>query len=517
MDRLRENLGPISPRDYQVDIASRCLKENTVVVLPTGLGKTAIAALVAREIISRNQRVLFLAPTKPLVSQHLKTLKSLLDIEDPEITSLTGETSEKNRPELMLRKVLVSTPQTVENEIEKGNFDSSGLGLVVFDEVHRATGNYAYVNIARNPELRSRCLYMGMTASPGSDRSKLRELMKEMGFSSIIVKTESDPDVRRYVNETRIEVVRIKRSREADVILQSAREVLSSLKERLSKSDYFAGAKVRRSDVAQSIPDIIQKARSGEPKLFGLVSLATAYIRFDYAVEYLESQGVEIFHDYLAKMLSSEEKSAAKTVQILSAHPEFHKMMALTETFMEHGDNPKMLYVKRLIDERLASAPGSRIIVFTHFRKTSELLASFLGSQPGNIRAARFVGQGSREKDRGLKQKEQEEIIQKFREGELNVLIATSVAEEGLDIPSTDLVIFFEPISSDIRSIQRRGRTGRARAGEVIILTYEGGRDVGYLLSSLNKERKMISNIKSMSEEKTAPAPPKKKDLFDFS
>ena len=517
MDRLRENLGPITPRQYEVDIASQCLKENTLIVLPTGLGKTAIAALVAREIMDHGKRVLFLAPTKPLVSQHLKTLKSFLNLDRDYAGSLTGETSEKSRPVMMSRKLLVSTPQSIENEIAKGSFVHSGFGLVVFDEVHRATGNYSYVAIARNPELRSGCLFMGMTASPGSDRSRLMGLMNEMGFSKIIVKTEKDPEISRYVNDTRIEVVRIKRPREAEVILTSAWEVLRSLKERLSRSEYFAGATVKRSDVARAIPDMVQRARSGETELFGLVSQATAFIRFDYAVEYLESQGVEIFHDYISRILSSQDRSAIRTIQILRSHPEFHKMMSLTETFLEHGDNPKMLYVQRLITERLKSAPESRIIVFTHFRKTSDILSAFLAKGSGDVKVARFIGQGSKAQDKGLKQKEQEEILQKFRNGDFNVLVATSVAEEGLDIPATDLVIFFEPISSDIRSIQRRGRTGRARAGEVIILTYEGGRDIGYLLSSFSKERKMISNIRSMGQESASPQRGKKKDLFDFS
>jgi Fanconi anemia group M protein len=105
------------------------------------------------------------------------------------------------------------------------------------------------------------------------------------------------------------------------------------------------------------------------------------------------------------------------------------------------------------------------------------------------------VGQSSKGEDEGINQKKQEGIIRGFREGEFNVLVATSVAEEGLDIPSTDLVIFYEPVPSEIRTIQRRGRTGRHHAGKVIILIYKDSRDSAYYYSSIRKEAAMRKNI----------------------
>ena len=105
--------------------------------------------------------------------------------------------------------------------------------------------------------------------------------------------------------------------------------------------------------------------------------------------------------------------------------------------------------------------------MFTNYRDTAEIVANALSGVSGII-PIRFVGQGSRNKDKGLTQKQQAEILDKFRAGEYNVLVATSVAEEGLDIPATDMVLFYEPIPSEIRSIQRKGRTGRQQKGRVI-------------------------------------------------
>ena len=125
-------------------------------------------------------------------------------------------------------------------------------------------------------------------------------------------------------------------------------------------------------------------------------------------------------------------------------------------------------------------------------------MLKFLKDDPA-IKAVRFVGQSSRADDEGLSQKKQAEILQKFRAGEFNVLIATSVGEEGIDIPATDMVLFYEPVPSEIRSIQRKGRTGRARAGRVVVLMAKGTRDEAYYWISDRKEKTMNRQMQSLS------------------
>lgn len=517
-DPLTEPLGDIVPRDYQIDIARQCLQRNTLVVLPTGLGKTVIAALVIREIVRGNRKVLFLAPTKPLVSQHGKTLTRLLKMTD-NVGLLTGETPLSKRENLFTLPILVSTPQSIENLIDNKQIEIFSYSMIVFDEVHRASGNYAYVKIAKSYLGKSSGLILGMTASPGSDRSKLNTLVKMMGFENMVIRTEEDPDIKKYVQETKTEIVRIKRPQEVEEILSIARQILSEISWKLQKSEEFKGVRITRKEVASAIGDLSNRARNGEPELFNLIPVATSYIRFDYAVEYLESQGIEIFHEYLEQIISSEDRSMQRTARILQSFPDFERMLKMTMEFLDHGDNPKMMYVKRICEDRLASNAGGRILVFTHFRKTAEVLTAYLSRNSPAMRVARFVGQGTKGEDKGMNQKTQESVLEDFRSGKYNVLVATSVAEEGLDIPSTDLVIFYEPIPSDIRSIQRRGRTGRNRAGEVIILTYEGSRDVGYLISSINKESRMKKNLHTLSSQKDSRTEDRKKrfDLYDFS
>ncbi|MBN2110348.1 MAG: Hef nuclease, partial [Methanosarcinaceae archaeon] len=162
-------------------------------------------------------------------------------------------------------------------------------------------------------------------------------------------------------------------------------------------------------------------------------------------------------------------------------------------------EHPKMEHVKQIVLEQLENKPESRVIVFANYRDTAEMVTAALAETEG-IRPVRFVGQASRYRDKGLSQKQQVEIINRFKAGEYNTLVATSVAEEGLDIPSTDLVLFYEPVPSEIRSIQRKGRTGRKHEGRVVVLVTRGTRDEGYYWSSLSKERKMQKNVKMLQE-----------------
>ena len=525
-DTGREFLGGrVEPRDYQISLYRDAIERNTLIVLPTGLGKTVIAAMVADYVLNeRKENVMFLAPTRPLISQHYETLKKLLDLTENEISKFTGEVDNEDR---LLRwvtsSVVVATPQVVQNDLRNGLVNLSKFGLIVFDEAHRASGNYAYVEIARTYQEYRRRLILGITASPGGDREKLDEITKVLGIEAVRIKGESDPDVQKYMGGIDVKVTRLKLPeyiREASALL---RTVIDRVTEKIKPAGILKYGRFSRSEAASRIGEVIERARNGEKNLFGVVSYISAAIRLDYLLEYLESQGVEIAYDYVTEILGSEEKTLKKTASIVSRMPEFNQFLVKLKDLKDQKlDNPKMTRVLQMCEEQIVSNPNSRVIVFTHFRKTSDLLTSFLREKSTFLRPIRFIGQATKSGDDGLKQKDQDAILQKFRNNIFNVLVATSVAEEGLDIPATDLVIFFEPVPSEIRSIQRRGRTGRTHAGSVCILMYENTRDSGYYYSSIRKESRMKKNIQKLQTEQPEPAPSKKKrgknpSLDDFS
>jgi len=238
---------------------------------------------------------------------------------------------------------------------------------------------------------------------------------------------------------------------------------------------------------------------TADSNVYQAVSLMAEIMKIEHAVELTETQGTKPLLAYLRKMDEEAGTSgASKAVKRLAADLYFRQALTLTEKCeVEH---PKFYAVQNIVREQLLKFPTSKIIVFTNFRETANIVKEALSEIP-SVRPVRFVGQGSRNKDKGLTQKQQTEIIEQFRAGEFNVLIATSVAEEGLDIPSTDMVLFYEPVPSEIRSIQRKGRTGRFQTGRVIMLVTKGTRDEAYRWSSQSKERKMLSEMKTLQKE----------------
>ena len=515
MEDLNYHLEGMEPREYQINIFREIWLKNSIVVLPTGLGKTVIAAMAASRTIREGRgKVMFLAPTKPLVDQHFSTMKSLLNLKDKEIFILTGDIDAASREELWNQaSVVVCTPQVAWNDLKKEIYSIEKFGLIIFDEVHRAVGNYQYVELAeRFLEVRKRMI-LGLTASPGSSMDKLAEITKSLGIETVKIKTEDDPDVRKYVNDIRINITRIRQPDEVREIHAVLKQIYTETIDKLKKSGLFEHSSISRKNLIEASRDVSERARNGENKLFSIIPYITAAIRIDYALEYLESQGYTIFYNYFNDLIHSEDKSVMRTAAIIEKSQNFNVLKRLIETTdISKVENPKCSIALRICDEAIKKNLDSRIIIFTHYRKTSEIVTAYFTEHSSIVRPVRFVGQASHDSDIGLTRSEQHKIIEQFRDGIYNVLVATSVAEEGLDIPATDLVIFYEPVPSDIRTIQRRGRTGRSHAGEVHILTYEGSRDIGYLFSARRKENQMKRNISKLRDEvKKAPS-----TLYDY-
>ncbi|RLG27693.1 Hef nuclease, partial [Methanosarcinales archaeon] len=183
----------VEKRVYQLNLAAAALRESSLVVLPTGLGKTIVALLVLAQRLDSG-KVLVLSPTKPLVEQHASFLKKVLRVSEDEIVMFTGSMPPHTREALWRdARVIVSTPQVIENDLLAGRIGLRDVAHITFDEAHRGTGNYAYVYIAKryfdesvNP------LVLGITASPGSSREKIQEVCSNLGLTHVEVRSEYD-------------------------------------------------------------------------------------------------------------------------------------------------------------------------------------------------------------------------------------------------------------------------------------------------------------------------------------
>ncbi len=487
----------IERRSYQIAIAATALMRNTLVVLPTGLGKTVIALLViASRLYNRGGKALFLAPTKPLVEQHANFLRKTLKINPNEIVALSGEVPPEKRFQLWNKaKIVVSTPQVIENDVISGRISLEDVTHLTFDEAHRAVGNYSYVFIAKTyMETSKDPLILAITASPGSEMERIEEVLKNLYIEDVEVRTEWDDDVRPYIHEKRIEWVRVEMPKE----LREVRDLLKDcIENRLMRLEGL-GVKARGLSKKEllALQEALQSEayESGDRRLYDALSILAEILKIHHAVELIETQGLDALKHYLRKIvIEARSKGGSKASKSIIMDERFRK--AVTMALKCEVDHPKLKKLKEIVREELRKR-DSRIIVFTNFRDTAEVIAKELNEM--GIRAVRFVGQANRENDKGLRQREQVEIVERFRDGEIDVLVATSVGEEGLDIPEVDLVVFYEAIPSEIRSIQRKGRTGRKKEGRIVVLVTKGTRDEAYYYLSLKKERAMFERLKEL-------------------
>ncbi len=483
----------VEERGYQTAMVDQCVRANTLLILPTGLGKTVVAVRVAAEFLSEG-KVLLMAPTKPLVEQHYSEFSRLLV--DTRVSMLNGLMKDSRRAGVVEDSdVIVSTPQTIENDLEAGRYDLSRFSLVIYDEAHRGRGDYAYVGVAgRVPKgVRS----VGMTASPGSSIDRIEEVCLALNLRRIDMRTETDPDVAPFVHDTYIN--RIEVDLPSDIL-----DISSLLKVML---DHFYGelcglgaayrnVRPSKTYLLKVGGELQARAEHGERNgvIFRALTVNKTCIQLLEAVSKVESEGTTVLRRYLERLeAEAAQDRGGRAAQAIVGRPEYAGVKSILErTNVEH---PKVSRVMTLVSRTLSSSPGSKVLVFAQFRDTCEMLVEKISSIDG-ARVGMLIGQSKG----GLKQKEQVSLLGSFRSGEYNVLVSTSVGEEGLDVSNTDAVVFYEPVPSEIRTIQRRGRTGRKSDGDVYLLIARGTVDEAFDRSSVRKEQSMRENLERLSE-----------------
>ncbi|MBT4396789.1 DEAD/DEAH box helicase [archaeon] len=481
------------PRLYQENIFNTCTKVNTLVVLPTGRGKTKLAILVAVHRLNnfKDSKIVFLTPTKPLAAQIVNEFKDSTNIED--VNLFTGEMKPEQRGELWKgSKVIVSTPQGFTNDVINKRIDLKEVSLVVFDECHRATGDYDYVWLAKHyNKMGNFPRIVGLTASPGSDLVTINEVSKNLFVEDVEVRNDKDEDLKPYVQKTKVEYVLIDFPEDFKQVQKYLTDCFKS-KLRLLKEFNVLGAisMISKKKLLDTQRELQRRVARGERDqlIWQSIALVAESIKVQHALELLETQGVMASMEYFKKLYSEAEVGKAKStknlVQDVNFKSAYAKLNLMNESNIEH---PKL---KRLLDiVKLELKEGVKILIFNQYRDSANFLVNQL-NELDNVKAKLFVGQ-MKKKGTGLTQKEQIQIIQDFKDGVYNILVGTSVSEEGLDIPAVDLVLFYEPIPSAIRTVQRRGRTGRMSEGKVKILVTKGTRDEAYRWTAYHKENRM--------------------------
>lgn len=505
MEKEFENELNLRPRDYQKAIYETCKEKDCLVVLPTGTGKTLIAIMVVVHRFKKFplEKILVLAPTRPLIEQHFESFKKNLSEGWADMQIFTGKTHSTKRREIwQTAEMIFSTPQCIANDLKKNLYKLDDVSLLIVDECHRCLKNYAYNFVAQRYKKDSvNRRIVGLTASPGSDKSVISQVCNNLGIEAVEIRTRESVDVKPYLQKLEFEKVEVNFPSELEEIRILLREIERDKINEMKNRGVLvgAGSKVALLKIQKRLMSEIKRRRDFN-KMLGVSACAQA-LKISHAIELLETQTISSLIEYLKGLYKQAQEKKSKGIQRLVKDARFSKAYTLATT-LGH-EHPKVGALKEIIEKQFEKNPRSKIIVFAQFRETVRKLSDELNKIDG-VKTGIFVGQAIKKHGKettGLKQKEQKEMIRRFSEGEINVLAATSIAEEGLDIPEVSMVIFYEPIPSAIRNIQRRGRTARLAPGSLKILITRNTRDQSYHYAAYHKEKRMHSAIDQIKKD----------------
>ncbi|XP_045704485.1 Fanconi anemia group M protein [Phyllostomus hastatus] len=514
-------------RDYQLHISRAALFCNTLVCLPTGLGKTFIAAVVMYNFYRwfPSGKVVFMAPTKPLVTQQIEACYRVMGIPQSHMAEMTGSTQASTRKEIWCNKrVIFLTPQVMVNDLSRGACPAAEIKCLVIDEAHKALGNYAYCQVVRElVKYTNHFRILALSATPGSDIKAVQQVITNLLIGQIELRSEDSQDILPYSHERRVEKLVVPLGEELAAIQKAYVQILES----------FASSLIQRNLLMRrDIPNLTKyqlilardQFRKNPPANF--VGIQQGIIEGDFALcislyhgyELLQQMGMRSLYFFLCGIMDGT-KGMTRTKNELSRNKDFMKlyshlecMFARTRTasasgtsLIENGEkkffysHPKLKKLEEIVVEHFKSwnaqntsekkCDKTRVMIFSSFRDSVQEIAEMLLQHQPIIRAMTFVGHASTKGKsmKGFTQKEQLEVVKQFRSGGYNTLVSTCVGEEGLDIGEVDLIICFDAQKSPIRLIQRMGRTGRKRQGRIVVILAEGREERTYNQSQSNK------------------------------
>jgi len=509
-------------REYQEASLAVALEKDTLVVLPTGLGKTMIATHLAAYRLGslKDSKALILAPTKPLCQQHEETFRKALNLGEKEFALITGSiNAEKRKIAWKTARLVIATPQTIENDVISGNIHLKDVSLVVFDEAHRAVGDYSYTFLAKKYEEQARNKRtLALTASPGSDREKIDEVIKNLCVTEVEIRTEADRDVKGHVQRREVEWVKIPFPENFMRLRKLVEGAIGNYVKTLRTQGYLPGVGIktlRKKDILSLQSELRQAMAKGEP-VGEDISATAALLKLYHAEELLETQGLFPLKEYWGRL----RKQKSRAVFGILSRKDIRNAIGLTELLCSQNvEHPKLEKLREICHGQIEASPNSKIIVFSQYRDSVDNILKSLESLD-NVLAKKLIGQARTDKTAGMSQKAQKETLAEFNLGVFNTLVATSVGEEGLDVDEVDLVVFYEPVPSEIRTIQRRGRTARKKEGKQVVLVTQNTRDEAFYWSAFHKERRMKSAISDLKDElsgvKKEEGDPKQKNLSGF-
>ncbi|KRZ18478.1 Fanconi anemia group M protein [Trichinella zimbabwensis] len=508
-------------RQYQYEIAAKALYYNTLVTLPTGLGKTLIAAVVMYNFYRwyPSGKIVFMAPTKPLVAQQVEACYKIMGVPNEAVAEMTGCKNPASRKlEWETKRMFFLTPQVFLNDLSRLACPVTDVKCLVVDEAHRATGNHAYCQVINEMiKYGSHFRVLALSATPGSDLKMVQQVIENLLIANLEIRSEDSAELQQYTHNRAIKKIVVPFEPVLVTVAEKYINVLQAYFDRLSQErvltlrkleNYSKWQILQERDKYRANTNANSRDRSRIESLFhGAISLYHGY-------ELMTMHGFKSLFNYLTDKVIGDQ-ATPRLRQQLSCNCEFvEAYQTLRQTFdsneqilkatqskfasidfnyseedwnnriletlqLAKTSHPKMVkLIEILLDhfqKNKEKQLSTRVIVFSSYRDSVSEITEMLNNLRPLIKAMKFVGQSyGRSTSKGISQKKQLEVVKEFQRGCYNTLVSTCVGEEGLDIGEVDLIVCYDSPTSPIRLVQRMGRTARKREGEILILVTKG-------------------------------------------
>ena len=491
----------VEARAYQIRALKNALSSSCLMVMPTGFGKTAVEWMVMAEFLRlHDKKIILIAPTTGLVAQQQRMAREMVNIDPDTILRYTGETPPEKRNEIWQKgRILMATPQVIRNDATNRRISLDEVSLIIFDEAHHATGNHAYAQVGDlYMSHNSSGFTLAATASPGSSKGAILEVAKRLGIDRLDVSIKDEALLKPYAVTLHNDIIYVDLPESLKTLIFPLQEHQSREVESIQRMGFMGSVKNLTSRIITEAQQSVSRAISRRDKRgYNAARKVSDIRRMHMLLDLLKTQGVKAGLAFLDKA-ESEGRSGDRGTNRFLSQPVIHNFRNNAKNMGEL--HPKAGIVNDMVREKISENPNSRIIVFTEYRYTVNNLTELLANID-DVKVSQFIGQSSSGKQKGMTQKEQLARLEEFRSGEVNVLVATSVGEEGLDVPSAELVLMYEPVPSAIRSIQRRGRTARQSSGTVKTLVAKDTRDQFVSHAAKAREKKMYNNLAEIKRQ----------------
>ncbi|XP_060659310.1 uncharacterized protein LOC132793413 [Drosophila nasuta] len=525
-------------RAYQHSIVQSALYRNTLVVLPTGLGKTFIAAVVMYNLHRwyPDGKLIFMAPTRPLVSQQIAACQKIMPFPADDTVELTGRLPRAKRAELwMSKRVFFATPQVVQSDmLDTGDglqFPFDAIKLLVVDEAHRAKGRYAYTQVTESIMARNRNFRMlALSATPGRSMDDVASVCRNLYISHLEVRWDQSIDVQPYIHQRSLRTIVVPLKDTIRETRASLLQIIDPYLRQLIAADVLKNARgnISRNSLLFDQNRFQEQTANGQrhPEQSTITSNFSMCISLYHSLELLERHGLRVFvnnfdadergnlkfvlRDAALRDLVEQTRGQLGANPLdISTRPMTNGEVAPMPAKLDFG-HPKYEQARLVMELHFEVNPNSRAIVFCEYRESVMLIQRLLLQHRPLVRPRCFVGQSSNGGGIcALTQKEQLQIMSDFRSGICNVLVATSIGEEGLDVGEVDLIVCFDICSSNpTRFVQRIGRTGRQKRGQVVMLVTEG------------REQQLLKEVlanKDQTTRKLLQSPVVKRSLYEYA